>query len=137
MTEQLLIYLEGLPDFLAYFATAAALTVLYAVIYTLLTPHHEWQLIKKNVPAASVAFGGSLVGFILPLASAIEHSVNLIDCALWGGIALIVQLVTFFIVRLFVPGISQRITNNEMAAGIWLASASIGAGLLNAASLTY
>lgn len=137
MNEQILTYLKGLPDFLAYFSMAIALTFIYAFIYTVLTPHSEWRLIKENVPAAAIAFGGSLLGFILPLSSAIRHSVDLIDCVLWGGVALIVQLATFFVMRLFMPKISQRITDNELAAGIWLASASIGAGLLNAASLSY
>ena len=94
-------------------------------------------LIKENKPAASVAFGGSLIGFVLPLASVIENSIDLADMALWGSVALIVQVLAFFGLRLFIPKISERIANNEMAAGIWLGAISIAAGLLNAACLTY
>lgn len=130
-------YLAGLPLFLAYFAIALVLTGLYTIIYTLITPHNEIALIKENKPAAAVAFGGSLIGFVLPLTSVIENSVDIADMGLWGGVALIVQIVTFFGFRLLMPKISERIINNEMAAGIWLGAVSIAAGLLNAACLTY
>ena len=130
-------YLAGVPLFLGYFATALVLTGIYTFIYTLLTPHDEMALIKENKPAASVAFAGSLIGFVLPLASVIENSINLTDMALWGFVALIVQALTFFAVRIAMPKISERIENDEMAAGIILGGVSIAAGLLNAACLTY
>ena len=130
-------YLAGLPLFLGYFGIALVLTAIYVFIYTMITPHKEMPLIKENKPAASIAFAGSLIGFVLPLSSVIENSVDIIDMALWGAVALIVQLATFFVLRLFMPKISEKITNNEMAAGIWLGAISVAAGLLNAASLTY
>jgi len=89
------------------------------------------------VPAAAIAFSGSMLGFVIALASAMANSINLVDYWLWGLVALIVQLGTFFCVRLFMPRISERLANNELAAGIWLAAASLCAGILNAASLTY
>jgi len=136
MAEQFADYLAGLPAFLAYFVTAAALTLVYVLIYTRATRHDEIALIKDNVTAAAVAFSGSLIGFVLPLASAVSHSVDLIDCMLWGLIALIVQLAAYFVVRLMMPRISERIEAGELAAGFWLAAASLSAGILNAASMT-
>ena len=81
-------------------------------------------------------FAGSLIGFCMPLASAIANSVALLDCAVWGLIAVIVQIVIFFAVRLPVPKISERIEKGEMASGLWLGSASLAGGILNAASMT-
>ncbi len=130
-------YLAGVPLFLAYFSIALALSGLYILIYTTITPHNELQLIKDNKPAAAIAFAGSLIGFVIPLASVIENSVDIADMAIWGAIALIVQLSTFFGLRLFMPKISDRIDNDEIASGIWLGAISIAAGLLNAACLTY
>ena len=130
-------YLAGVPLFLAYFLIALVFTGIYAFVYTRLTPHDEMALIKEDKPAAAVAFAGSLIGFVLPLASVIENSIDLADMALWGSVALIVQVLAFFGLRLFMPKISERIANNEMAAGIWLGTISIAAGLLNAACLTY
>ena len=86
--------------------------------------------------AASLAFAGSLIGFCLPLASAIANSRTLVDCAVWGVVALIVQIAVFYLVRLPIPKISERIEKGEMASGLWLGVASLAGGLLNAASMT-
>ena len=88
--------LHELPWFLAYMGTAVALTLVYVVVYMWVTPHDEIGLIRENNAAAATAFGGSLLGFCLPLASAITNSASLADCAIWGGVALIVQIVIFF-----------------------------------------
>jgi len=136
MPERIADYLGGLPAFLAFFGTAAVLTILFVLIYTRITKHNELALIKQNVSAASVAFAGSLIGFALPLASAIDNSADLLDMILWGLVALIVQIVVFLVVRVFMPRVSERIEAGEMAAGIWLGGASIAAGILNAASMT-
>jgi len=128
--------LNELPWFLAYMATAVALTLVYVVIYIWVTPHPEIKLIRDNNVAAALAFGGSLIGFCMPLASAIANSVSLADCALWGLVALIVQIAIFFLVCLPIPKISERIENGEIASGLWLGIASLAGGLLNAASMT-
>ncbi len=112
------------------------LTLIYAIIYMWVTPHDEIKLIRENNLAASLAFAGSLVGFSLPLASAIANSVALVDFVVWGLIAIVVQIVVFYLVRLPIPGISERIEKGEMASGLWLGAASLTGGLLNAASMT-
>ena len=88
--------LAGLPPFLAYFGVAIALLVAFCVVYVQLTPHHEFKPMRANKAAAALAFGGSLLGFCLPLSAAITNSVSLVDCAIWGAIALVVQLLAFF-----------------------------------------
>ena len=128
--------LAELPWFLAYMATAVVLTLIYVVIYIWVTPHPEIKLIRENNLAAALAFAGSLLGFCLPLASAIANSVALVDCVAWGVIALIIQIAIFYLVRLPIPKISERIENGEMASGLWLGAASLAGGVLNAASMT-
>ena len=76
--------LAGLPDFLIFFVLAIALVGLYLAIYTLATMHNEFALIRDNVISAATALGFSLVGFALPLASAIVHAQTIIDCLVWG-----------------------------------------------------
>ena len=125
-----------LPWFLAYMATAVILTLSYVIVYMWVTPHDEIKLIRENNLAASLASVGSLIGFSLPLASAIAHSADLDDCAIWGVIALIVQVAVFFMVRLPVPKISERIEKGETASGLWLGGASLTGGILNAACMT-
>jgi putative membrane protein len=129
--------LAGLPAFLVYFCTALVAVVAYLFIYTRVTPHDEFLLIRENNPAAAIALGLSLVGFALPLVSAIAHSANVWDCLIWGVIALIVQIIVYYIVKIPVPNLSQRIAGGELAAAIWLGLASLAAGALNAASMIY
>ena len=64
------------------------------------------------------------------------HAVSLTDFLVWGVIALIIQLATFFGVRIFLPNLSQRITRGEMAAGLFVALTSIAIGTVNAACMT-
>ena len=128
--------LSEIPWFLAFMATAMALTFFYVVIYMWVTPHDEIKLIRENNMAASLAFAGSLVGFCLPLASAISNSGTLVDVAVWGVVALLVQVAVFYLVCLPIPKISERIEKGEMASGLWLGATSLTGGLLNAASMT-
>ena len=128
--------LHELPWFLAYMATAVALTLFYLVVYVWITPHREIALIRENNVAASIAFVGSLLGFCLPLSIAIAESVSLVDCAVWGVIALVVQIGIFFLVRFPIPKISERIEKGEIASGVWLGGVSLAGGLLNASSMT-
>lgn len=136
MNEQLATFLENLSEFLIFFSVASVLVLLFVFVYTRITRHNELDLIKKNSTAAAVAFSGSLIGFGLPLASTMIDSVNVVELALWGVIALIVQVLVYLLIRLPMPRISERIEADEVAAGIWLGACSMVAGILNAASMT-
>lgn len=129
--------LAGLPAFLAYFCTALVAVVLYLFVYTRVTPHDEFQLIRDNVPGAAISLGLSLLGFTLPVISAMTHAANILDCLIWSVIALIVQVAVYFIVKIPVPNLSSRIAGGELAPAIWLGLSSLAAGALNAASMIY
>ena len=133
----ILLSLAGLPAFLVYFCTAIVAVVAYLFVYTRVTAHNEFELIRANEPSAAIALGLSLLGFVLPLVSAIAHSANVWDCLIWAVVALIVQIIVFYIVKIPVPNLSQRIAGGELAAAIWLGLASLAAGALNAASMIY
>lgn len=130
-------YLITLPDFAIYFACAIILLAVFITIYTLMTPQHEWTLIRQGNSAASLSLGGALIGFVLPLGSVIINSLSLLDMLVWGGVALIVQLLVFTVLRLLLPQLPARITSNETAAGGISAAFSVGIGVLNAACMTY
>ena len=74
---------------------------------------------------------------MLPVVSAIAHSANVVDCLIWSAIALIVQIVVYYIVKIPIPNLSAKIAAGELAAAIWLGLASLAAGALNAASMIY
>lgn len=136
MVEQLSTYLTDLTDFLAFFVVSLLLMIVFVAVYTSITRHSEIKLIKENSVAAAVAFSGSMIGFALPLASAMISSRTILEMIVWGVVALIVQIVVYLLVRLPMPRVSERIENNEIAAGIWLGASSLIAGILNAASMT-
>ena len=129
--------LAGLLDFVIFFVIAIALVALYLGLYTLATMHNEFALIRQNVISASTALGFSLVGFALPLGSAIVHAQGIVDLLVWGLVALAVQIVVYWLVRLVMPNLSQRIAGGEMAAALFLGAASLSAGIINAASMTF
>lgn len=131
--------LAGLLSFVIYFAISLVMLVVFKYVYTFITPHDEWKLVKDgNNTAAALGLVGAVVGFALALASAAANSVGLVDFAIWGIVALIAQVLAFALVRfLLMPRIVQRINDNEIPAGIMLCGVSIAVGLLNAACMTY
>lgn len=130
-------YISGLPDFLLYFFTAMVMLVVFSIIYSKITPHKEWKLVRENNAAAVLAYGGSILGFVLPLHSAISLSINIIDCVIWSGIAFVIQITTFFAIRLVIKDLSERISKGEVASGAIVGILSLAVGLLNAASMSY
>lgn len=129
--------LAGLPAFLTYFCTALVAVTLYLFVYTRVTQHDEFQLIRDDVPGAAISLGLSLLGFALPLVSAMTHAANILDCLIWSIIALIVQIAVYYIVKIPVPDLSDRIARGELAPAIWLGLSSLAAGAINAASMIY
>lgn len=129
--------LSTFPAFCAYLLTAIGLTTLYAIIYTAVTPHAEWTLLRQGNLSAALAFGGSLLGFVLPLASAIAHSASLLDCAVWGLVALVVQILAFFAIRRLLPDLPRQIEADRPGPAAAAALFFLAVGLLNAACLVY
>jgi putative membrane protein len=131
-------FFANIGSFGLYFVIAIAFLVAFKHVYVLMTPYNEWQLIRddKNT-AAAIGFGGAVLGFTLALASVISHSVGVIDFVAWGAVAFLAQLLAFFVVRMFMPRIQQRIEAGEVSAGVILAITSVAVGLLNAACMTY
>lgn len=129
--------LSGLPAFLLYFGLGLALLVVFLVLYSWVTPYHEFGLIRDGNTAAAISLSGATLGFVLPLASAIAHSVNPIDMVVWGVIALVVQIVVYFVVARLLPRLGEQIPEGRVSAATLLAVLSLAAGLLNAAAMTY
>ncbi len=137
--EQIQTSIVGLAGFATYFGISILLLLIFKLVYTLITPHDEWKLVKEGKnSAAALGLVGAVIGFSIALASAATNSVSLVDFLIWGVVALIAQTVAFAIVRfIFMPKIVQRINDNEISAGIVLCGVSIAVGLLNAACMTY
>jgi putative membrane protein len=129
--------LAGLPSFLFYFATAIGLLLLFLLAYIFITPYREIALIRAGNAAAAASLSGAMLGFVLPLASAIAHSVSLPDMAVWGLIAMIIQLLVYLAARLLMPDLVRDIPAGKVATGVFLGALSVAIGILNAACMTY
>ncbi len=135
MFERLPASVSSLVNFSTDFGTAVLLFLIFAKIYELVTPYREFDLIAQGNTAAACSLCGAFLGFAIPLASVIAHSMNLFDMAIWGIVALVVQVLTFFAVRLILPRIVAGIPANNIAQGIFLGSVSLLVGILNAACM--
>ena len=131
--------LEGLLPFGVFFLISLLALIIFKLVYTRLTPHDEWHLVKeKQKTAAALGLRGAVLGFAIAIGGAASNAVDLIDFGVWSVIALIAQLIAFLLVRfLYMPKIAERIENNEISAGIMLASVSVSIGIINAACMTY
>lgn len=129
--------LSGIPNFFLYAAVGIALCFVFSVIYLRVTGHDEIKLIREGNASAALAFGTSLIGFALPLSKAIAQASSVPDCILWGSLALVIQLCAYAVARWIMPGLSEKIGQNMLAAAMMLAAISLVAGMLNAASMTY
>jgi putative membrane protein len=127
----------GFDDFLVYHGVSLGYLALFVALYIRVTPYREMQLIREGNMAASFSLSGAILGFIVPLASAITHSVSLIDMAIWGLIAMAVQIAAFVVVKICIPSITRDIPENKGAQGFFLGSLSLAVGLLNAACMSF
>src|SRR3546814_19981068 len=83
-------------------------------IYQWATPYSERVLIREGNVAAAITLGGALPGYVLPLASALEHTVSLAEFAAWALLAGVIPIVTFTVVRRIVMSdFSARISRGE------------------------
>lgn len=128
---------QGAIAFLIAFAMAGVFTVAFKLIYQWVTPYHEHTLIREGNTSASIALGGALIGYVLPLASALSHTVSLMEFAAWALLAGVIQILVFVTIsRMAFRNLVVRIEAGEIAAAIYLAAISICVGLLNAACMT-
>ena len=127
----------GLDNFAVYLVVSLAYLAVFIALYIRVTPFREFQLIREGNNAASFSLSGSILGFVVPLCSAVQHSVSLVDMAIWGLIAMVVQIVAFVAARMLIPSLAEDIPANKSSVGFFLGSFSLGVGLLNAACMSY
>lgn len=123
-------FVSGFPDFIIQLAVALGLFVASLVIYVLMTPHRELDLIRAGNPSASLAFAGVIVGLAIPLGSCLAHAFGLWDLLIWGVVTLLVQILAFRFADIFLRGLPRRIAEGDVAAAVFLMSVKIGLALI-------
>ncbi len=123
--------------FLLAFVAAGGFALIFKAVYQAITPYREAKLIREGNTAAAIALAGALIGYILPVASALSNTSTLPEFVLWAAMAGVIQVVTFTVVRMIaLPDVQARIESGEVSIGIYVATISVVVGIINAACMT-
>jgi putative membrane protein len=125
----------GLPVLVLQFAVTLALLAIGAVVYMALTPFNERELIAAGNTAAGIVLAGTLVALAIPLAATLATSSITLDILIWGVVALVIQLATFRLAALFIPGLRGMIERGNVAAACVLTGIQLAVALLNAGAM--
>ena len=126
----------AIPNFARYIVVGFGLAGLFLAVYAQITPWREYTLIRAGNSAAAIALIGALLGFCLPLANTIAHSIRLVDVVIWALVALFVQVLVHVGMRMLLPQLKAAIEADRLAAGITAGGFATCFGLINAACLT-
>jgi putative membrane protein len=141
--------INGFINFLLYLGVTLPLMGFGLLVFAFTTPYKEFKLIadgantddQQKVNAAKAAshdLGGKIIGLAIVLASAIYHSVSLVDLVIWGLIGTVFQVVVFYLFELFTPfKVVAEIPKGNVAVGVFASRLSIATGLLMAALISY
>lgn len=128
--------MPAILNYLLHLATAVALVMAYFVIYTRMTPYDEVTLIRKGNHAAALSLGGTLIGFSLPIASALLNMPDYYQFAGWAGGAMLVQLLVFQVATRMLSMSKDQIEADNSAFGGLLGALSISIGVVNAGAIS-
>ena len=134
--DRLTMVLSGSGAFAVTFVVSLVLLAVFAALYSAITSHHEMKLIRAGNKAAALSFGGTIVGFVIPVGKAVAQSISLIDLLVWSAIAFVAQLCAYGAATLLVPHLRKSIEEDHIASGIVLTALAIAIGVLNAAAMS-
>lgn len=128
-------FLTGLPIFLLHGSLALLIWGAGIGLYMAITPHDEIKLVRDGNAAAGLSLGAAAIGIAIPIAATLASSHSLIDLAVWGFTALMLQLASYRGVDLLVKDLSRRIAKGEIAAASVLIGVKLSSSLITAAGL--
>lgn len=129
-------FLSGIPFLLTHFGVTIVMLVVGAFVYIKITSHDEMALIRDGNNAAAVSLSGAILGLAIPLAFCMANSVNVYDIVIWGLVTLVIQLVTFWIIDLWLRDLSRKIEDGQVGTAILLASVKLAVASINAAAIS-
>lgn len=145
MNEQL----SNLLNFLMYLGVTLPMLLFGIFVFMVTTPYNEYKLIRegadtddlRKINAAKAAahdLGGKVLGLAIVLASAVFHSVSLLDLAMWGLLGIVFQVGVFYLFELVTPfRIVSEIPKGNVSVGVFASRLSVATGLLMAALISY
>lgn len=128
-----------MPDILNYLIhllLAAALLIVFFIIYTRVTPYDEVLLIRQGNQAAALSLGGAMLGFSATIASSLMHTADYQQFFAWAFGAMVVQLLAYVVTTRLLRMSKDQIESNNSAFGGLLAAISLSIGAINAACIS-
>ncbi|WP_084084507.1 MULTISPECIES: DUF350 domain-containing protein [Cupriavidus] len=122
--------------YLIYILSSFGLLGLFLLVYTRVTPHREFALIRAGNVAAALSLGGAVLGFSLTLSSSIQHNASFRLFLLWALAAFVVQVLTYLAVAAALRNVSAAIAADNRGMGLLMGMISLAAGVVNAACLS-
>lgn len=132
-------FIELFTSTLSYIGVALLLLLIGIILFEVTTKNKEFELIKKGNKAAVYAFGGRILGLGIVLYSSISNSINILDMVIWGSMAIVIQIIVFYLAEWLTPkfNVTNAIDEDNQAVGLFLLFLSLSIGLIIAGSLTY
>jgi putative membrane protein len=123
-------------NYLLHLSLAAMLVLVFFIVYTAITPFDEVKLIRGGNRAAALSLSGALIGFSLPVASALMHTADYQQFLLWAGIAMVLQIAVYGITTALLKMARDQIEADNAAFGGLLGAISISIGVVNAGGIS-
>jgi putative membrane protein len=80
-----------------------------------------------------VALAGAITAIAVPIAATLATTAFVLDLVIWGGVAVLLQLLVLLAVSVVFHQLRATIQRGNVAAALVLAATQIAVGLLNAA----
>lgn len=128
--------MPAILNYLLHLATAAALVLVFFVVYVRITPFDEVLLIRQGNGAAALSLGGSLLGFSATIASALAHTADYYQFLGWALGAMLVQVIVFAVATRLLHMSKDQIEANNCAFGGLLGAISLSIGVVNAGCIS-
>ena len=135
-------------NFLIYLVVSVPLLLIGIKIFMWQTPYNEMQVIKEAAScdtdikdeagiAVAHSLGGKVGGQALVMASAVFHSVSVLDLVIWGVIGIIFQVLVYYVFEKLTPfKVDEEVGKGNIAVGIFSARLSFATGLILAALIS-
>lgn len=128
--------LAALPAFLAQFGVALATLIVAVALVLRATPADELRLVREGNLAAAVWAAGTVIAMAMPIAAALQFSHSTAEVAVWGALAALIQIATYFAAAALVGKTRRTLEAGEMPSALLVAAIQIGVAFLNAAALS-
>lgn len=127
----------GLANFGLFVGAALIIIALFTFLYIKFTPYDEMAEIYEGNSAAAASLSGAVLGFALPLYSVMASTTDIFDLLIWAAIALVVQFVVFYIIRMLCPRIVDGVMSGQVSSGVFLGTAALVVGIITAGAVTF